>query len=49
MSALGEYHDLSISKLARPSLDFPKPQIPLERLEKRADEFMSLREPLVDD
>ena len=49
LGALGEYRDLSISKLALLALDFPTPHISPRRLGKRVHGYMSLREPLVDD
>ena len=47
LTALGEYRDLSLSKVAPPAPKFPRPEIPPRRPGKRVHGFMSLREPLV--
>ena len=48
LSSLGQYQDLSIFELTPLALDLPRLEIPLGRPGKRAHEFMSLRESLVD-
>ena len=48
-NTLGEYWDLSISKLAPSIVDLPRLEILPRRLGKRAHEFMFMGEPLVDD
>ena len=49
LRALDEYRDLLISEPTPPALDLPRSHISLGRLGKRVHEFISMREPLVDD